>query len=1308
MKRSLLCLLIALLPLMLHAQRDVTAQYITNADLSDGMTGWTVSNFNTPAAAHNAATYASEAYAGWGSLEVTSYSIKQTVTLPKGDYRLVSNSFFRYGLTYDVDASISRCNLVAGSASTPIKTLGSITATGYANSQAQAAGVLDAQMYRTTLDFSVSADDTEVEIGLDGTFDLMRSWAVAGPFRLLDLGQSADEEHPLDVTYLITNPSFEYQDFTGWTQTGTIDMATQTNASFDRTRGYIYAERWHVSGSFGLSQTVGNLPSGKYRLTASTYTSNPSGNTITVNDESQSGITTSQDVTLTSLITDGSLTVSFSGADTGSYWSCLDGIYLTYYGDCVKYYASGYATSAEADTWYSYPVTVAGDYTLSGGTIVYTQDGSQYLSSISATATSGSVISLEAGTLYFKSSSAATIVFSPVSYGYNVGQASIDRTCIQPGQTITVTYPDAVTNDPNMSLSINTRNVTFDGKQISATTADGGFTFTIPTGLALNTTYTLSLPSGTAYYSGTTASSEAQTFSLHTPVVLDGTYFLQNQEGQYLSRGSDWGTRAITDEWGVPVDVATDGEGLTSVSFSDCGHYLYLGSDAQKVWCDNTDASSSSVRWLFTDTPEGIALSFADTPATYIYKNGDDVRLYNGDDSSAGTTQYWTFELPSVHAPKMEALRTAQTALSAKVDGLIRQTILESDITATAEQYQGSGTVVSRTISLVPGIYRFSVPAFHRMTSNEQTQALHTLGADCPPVYVYFGDAKVQIHSVYDYVSQGSVGTDNTYNGQYYPNGQAGALTSFKEGGYVNTIWAEITEPQTIEYGIANQGKIDQTGANKHWTCYASDGFEIVRYCTEEQSLTDYATITVNPYFARGSQDIYGRFTLIGFTDTPAQQGLCYSTTSKQPTVDDDITTDYISYCGSIFHISGLTPSTAYYVRPFAQMTDGTVYYGATHKVYTIKQGSVAYTIRTSDESTYDTNITNAITTWAEYWNRFTTISGYTCSAGYVSGVATADCSYGGWVRFGSNTSYQQCGTAMHENLHGIGMGTTTVWSTLCNGKTWTGPRVNEFIHFWENSESAALYGDSQHAWCTNGSGGLSYTINGAFEDAYSDLQRTANSLLAQSLIEDGLKPTSSANYFTPYYSIEQEDADVFLIRSASTGKYLVETDGTLKAQSYDSAEAASNAGAAWHLIYQPSTQYYHIASVATGDYLSHENYVWGINRSDHNIAIVESVNQDRYWLNTPTSDGRNLLADLSCGTTNLVDYGDDNAQDWIITRVTRLQGDVNNDGLVNFDDVTSLHLYLLGRDNDAVYPDVNQDGHVSIADMSYLVFLLK
>lgn len=253
-----------------QAQKDVTSQYITNATLSDGTNGWTVSNFNAPQRGNNTVGYASEAYAGWGGLDKTSYSLTQNITLPAGHYTLVNYSFFRQGQDYNTNSTKSLAKLKAGSNEVALKTLGSITAGGYANSQAEGANAFDSKMYRNALDFTIDADNTTIEIGLVGTFDEARSWCIAGMFELIDNDQLATMDSPFDVTGYITNPGFEYRNMTGWTLAGEAVFGTQNNNQSFKVGGY-YAEKWQASGALpagSMSQTLTGLPAGLYRLTA--------------------------------------------------------------------------------------------------------------------------------------------------------------------------------------------------------------------------------------------------------------------------------------------------------------------------------------------------------------------------------------------------------------------------------------------------------------------------------------------------------------------------------------------------------------------------------------------------------------------------------------------------------------------------------------------------------------------------------------------------------------------------------------------------------------------------------------------------------------------------------------------------------------------------------------------------------------------------------------------------------------------------------------------------------------------------------
>ena len=262
-----------------HAQKDVTSQYIKNATLSQfvmegnvlkEITGWTNENFNAPQRGNNTVGYASECYAGWGNLDVKTYKLTQKITLPKGKYTLVNYSFYRYGLNADTDASLSYAFLKAGNQQVPIKTLGSIAASGYANSQAEGANAFDSKMYRNTLDFTIEADNTEIEIGLVGTHELKQSWMICGMFELINNDILATMDSPFDVTGLMTNPGFEYRNMAGWTQSPENYFGTQGNNQGFKVGGF-YSEKWQASGALpegSMSQTLKNLPAGYYTLTA--------------------------------------------------------------------------------------------------------------------------------------------------------------------------------------------------------------------------------------------------------------------------------------------------------------------------------------------------------------------------------------------------------------------------------------------------------------------------------------------------------------------------------------------------------------------------------------------------------------------------------------------------------------------------------------------------------------------------------------------------------------------------------------------------------------------------------------------------------------------------------------------------------------------------------------------------------------------------------------------------------------------------------------------------------------------------------
>ncbi|MCR5313229.1 MAG: hypothetical protein K6E54_06255 [Bacteroidaceae bacterium] len=362
-------------------------------------------------------------------------------------------------------------------------------------------------------------------------------------------------------------------------------------------------------------------------------------------------------------------------------------------------------------------------------------------------------------------------------------------------------------------------------------------------------------------------------------------------------------------------------------------------------------------------------------------------------------------------------------------------------------------------------------------------------------------------------------------------------------------------------------------------------------------------TVVSNTRNARGATMILGRFTVSGVhTSKILEQGLCWST-EPNPTVLNDKSTDYYSHNGRIYVIKGLTPSTVYYVRPYAITKDYAVGYGEEMKVITIPQSNstVEFDISVTNASEDVKNrITNAMDQALYWWRQCTSINNKEVTVYYSSGIPTAEASYSGYLGFGPNASYQATGTALHELSHVAGIGQHMVWimsSVLHPGsgtRVWLGDRANEVVRFFENNDKAGLTGDNTHMWGTGTSSMISYGINGAFEDTGKELQYVAHAMVMQACGEDGLPDNYYRRIATPSYTFDCEEGKKYYFTNEEYGKavtYLKESaDGTLKNVEMSSLEVVKNDSAAWYMDFDPTTQHYHIKNAATGHYIYAEN----------------------------------------------------------------------------------------------------------------------
>lgn len=151
----------------------------------------------------------------------------------------------------------------------------------------------------------------------------------------------------------------------------------------------------------------------------------------------------------------------------------------------------------------------------------------------------------------------------------------------------------------------------------------------------------------------------------------------------------------------------------------------------------------------------------------------------------------------------------------------------------------------------------------------------------------------------------------------------------------------------------------------------------------------------------------------------------------------------------------------------------------------TLKAGNLTYTLvrvsnPTADQQDAYNRITSAMNAAVAMYNGQTNLSRHV-TVHYVPSVPTADANINGTIRFGSNRSYMNQRTAMHEIGHTFGVGTSSRWNQLIVNGVFTGANTTRTLRgMVGESPTAVIRGDSQHFWPY----GLNYnsewsTVNG-------------------------------------------------------------------------------------------------------------------------------------------------------------------------------------------------------------------------------------
>lgn len=702
----------------------------------------------------------------------------------------------------------------------------------------------------------------------------------------VDWNAQATLANPANVSYKIANANAGFNGTTGWTAAGTnVEFGRNKNVGFDGVEGFFEPSKWgsDTGYSFDVTQTISDLPAGKYVVRAAGQ--NSSGNKLTLNCGGASTFTypsggdingtidqTGATVAVGSgvagwvwgeashyLSANGSLTITFhSEATTKTQWANYDNVELYYYGNGIEITAEEKAPAVlfdtEAGAWYKIPVTTAADYVFTvgdGSCLTYVQDGTKSADAVSGTeVASGDDIALTAGYVYVKTAAATTLRMDVRTFIYDLGalaQSVGDGAFIQQG-VITFTYPSSVTND-NTAVPDLVENAaaTVNGATTVLTAVENGFQIDLGTLTETSKTYEITVPAGVYGYTGH-ATNEAISLTLHTPAIFDGVYYLYNPYNQkYLSRGGGYGTQAIVDEYGIAVKLITDSENKTEIRMFDSN--MNLGFDG---WV-YTDTQGANVRTFHAAATEDGYKFLNTSNSKYLATlNGSVVADAEEGVNLEGTSNVWQLESVDSHLADLQKIDDQQAQAAATAAGLTAEskaaleTILAGEeyvartiaITGTGgdvkENYQGCASSGQESVPLAifeeetvgnlrPGLYKLSVNAFQRATWLEDVMAA---GGARGKVYVYANDARTQLKSVAEEPADVAYSTeDKEYDGKHYPDGKKSANEAFGKGMYLNDVYVYVTadegqETGTIRFGIKNPTRLGNDDSRGAWTCY--------------------------------------------------------------------------------------------------------------------------------------------------------------------------------------------------------------------------------------------------------------------------------------------------------------------------------------------------------------------------------------------------------------------------------------------------------------------------------------------------------
>jgi len=334
---------------------------------------------------------------------------------------------------------------------------------------------------------------------------------------------------------------------------------------------------------------------------------------------------------------------------------------------------------------------------------------------------------------------------------------------------------------------------------------------------------------------------------------IEGYAFLRAGDGQYLSRGADWSTRAIVDEYGVACRITRTTDDNTNyktrLQFADSEQYMFESGDA--IYTDH--AGRTPIYWNIVENGGTVTIQSANNTSHnghYVTVNEDGVLAFTSDAAQAthwykdGAAQYQNYitqkldqQATAAAQYDFEGLTTLAAVRKELNDNEYDFNVI--DVPAVAEYIEqkgdyrnGTGVIQNNyeyvAEDLIPGFYKLTVQGFNRMGSQKAAYTLFANNMESSLAYIYANDVKYPMMSLLNVSGRRSVasptGTDYYYpDGYFYADDKEAALVSFaNEKAYLNDVYVYVNadegkETGTLRYGIRNTSYI-----NGAWLIYGN------------------------------------------------------------------------------------------------------------------------------------------------------------------------------------------------------------------------------------------------------------------------------------------------------------------------------------------------------------------------------------------------------------------------------------------------------------------------------------------------------